>query len=706
MRRRRKSNIKYICIIIVVLIIIVIVSIIAITFSKNKDTVGKNNISSIEDVNLNFNNINEYKVDLQRFNINNNGKQSLETSNGINKMLNYAKEEGFNKVTMPKGEYLISENEPIVMVSDMILDLNGSIFKINTNLLQKYTVVNFNKCNNAKLTNGTILGDRDSHDYTTLKGSHEWTCGIVFNESENCELESVTVKDFPGYGISSSLGTETSNLINGIIINNLVKGNIDDKGLVNSESGTIRTIEAIDISGVGENFELGYNKGYMGYPFMQSRVYDSYFYDENMDFISSSKDCEQYKKTSIPKGTKYVNYVFYQDKVPSKGDEDFNNSTVFITNYKSPYKIKVINCTIENNKSLGMGLCGGRNFIIENNTFKNNGGGAPGYAIDLEDGWEYMQGYLIKNNKFIENSNDVVVCAGDNIIFEENEFSSTVYMYGRATNYKFLNNKFENISMGINYEYSSNTECSGNTYINSKLAISNKNANGKLTIKNETLVDSSINSMPEDVSLVDSTIKSDNKISTRLTGNYENCNIGDGKAELISTKMSNCEINNSSLNAQGICDFVNSTITNSFIGSTVNTENVTIKKNNIKDSSISIATWGSICSIYLEENNIEINKDSFVNISAGKVKELRFKGNNVKNLSDKSILNVYDTTYSKPGGKAVIDDNTFNQDEYLYVFDGVKIDSGIFELEYKNNNGKGRGISERYENSKYFKVKK
>lgn len=50
---------------------------------------------------------------------------------------------------------------------------------------------------------------------------------------------------------------------------------------------------------------------------------------------------------------------------------------------------------------------------------------------------------LFKNNKFIGNNNDIVSCAGDNIIFENNSFTSTVYMWGRTTNYKFLNNFFK-----------------------------------------------------------------------------------------------------------------------------------------------------------------------------------------------------------------------------------------------------------------------
>ena len=391
-----------------------------------------------------------YGVDIQKFNINNNGLNPIETSKGINDALNYAAKNKYDKITFPKGEYCISEENPITMVSNLIVDLNGATFKINDNGLQHYTVIDFSNCSNSQLINGIILGDRETHDYKTIEGSHEWTCGIVFNNCDNCILDNVTISSFPGYGISSSLGENLSDLIIGVTKENLSIGNINDKGKLNNKKGTIRTIDPLNISNVGGEFELGYNKGYMGYPYMQSKEYLSYFYDENMKFISKVDNCKQYKKVLIPDNAKYVHFVFKQDYVPERGDTDFNGTTVFLTNYSSPNNITIKNCLIEKNKSLGMGICGGYNWNIENNMFKENGGGAPGYAIDLEDGWEYMDSFLFKNNKFIGNNNDIVSCAGDNIIFENNSFTSTVYMWGRTTNYKFLNKSFSNIAMNIN----------------------------------------------------------------------------------------------------------------------------------------------------------------------------------------------------------------------------------------------------------------
>ena len=699
--KRRK---KYILFIYLIVIFIIAIST-TLILKENHEVISSNTVkTSIQDVEITFNEIIEYKVNLSKFNISDTGKNPEATSKGINEMLKEAQEKGCNKITMPFGEYLISENEPIIMVSNMILDLNGSTFKINSNGLQHYTVFNFTQCKNSIVTNGIILGDKDTHDYELIEGSHEWTCGVVFNDCENIELKGVTIKNFSGYGISSSLGENISNLVIGVTKDNLEKGNINANGEFINDSETIRTIEPLDILEVGGQFELGYNKGYMGYPYIQSKTYDSYFYDENMNFISKQESCMQYKKIQIPDKAHYVKFVFHQQEVPVNGDTDFNSTTVFLTNYLSPYKVKINGCTIEGNISLGMGLCGGRNFIIENNIFKNNGGGSPGYAVDLEDGWEYMDGYLFKNNEFIENSNDVVICAGDNIIFQENKFTSTVYIWGRTTNYSFINNNFKDIFMNINYEYSTDTVIQGNTYENCKIAIGSKNKEAKIEISNENLINTHINIMPEEAIIRDSIIKNDSE-NISINGNYENCEISTKVAEIDSVNMIECTIKDTSGNIKGTSKFTKCEMEKVSLNTTNNINEINIEQCNIKDLSILISTWGDRVKLNIINNEIEMNENSLISISAGKLEILKFNENKVNNLSDKSIFNLYDTAYTKPNGNAIICDNTFIQ-KTGYIFDGVKIDNGEFNLDLKNNKHEQcRFINSQYIDNKYFDIK-
>ena len=646
-----------------------------------------------------------YGVDIQKFNINNNGLNPIETSKGINDALNYAAKNKYDKITFPKGEYCISEENPITMVSNLIVDLNGATFKINDNGLQHYTVIDFSNCSNSQLINGIILGDKETHDYKTIEGSHEWTCGIVFNNCDNCILDNVTISSFPGYGISSSLGENLSDLIIGVTKENLSIGNINDKGKLNNKKGTIRTIDPLNISNVGGEFELGYNKGYMGYPYMQSKEYLSYFYDENMKFISKVDNCKQYKKVLIPDNAKYVHFVFKQDYVPERGDTDFNSTTVFLTNYSSPNNITIKNCLIEKNKSLGMGICGGYNWNIENNMFKENGGGAPGYAIDLEDGWEYMDSFLFKNNKFIGNNNDIVSCAGDNIIFENNSFTSTVYMWGRTTNYKFLNNSFSNISMNINYEYSTDTECSGNTYNNCRIAITSKNKDAKFNINNENIIDTHVNTMPENVSIIDSKIIADNIDNIRISGNFKDCHISKITGSLVSFKGEKCKINNSNIYIQEEGNIKESTIEDTNIASFTTTEKITLDNNQLKNTKISLSTWGCPTEVLLKNNTISIDKDSLLHLSAGVTKEVILDNNTIENNSNKSLINLFDTSYTKAKGKLILKNNTINQGNSDYIFDGVKIESGEFDFIYNNNHINGaKLINPIYKQMKCFNV--
>ena len=646
-----------------------------------------------------------YGVDIQKFNINNNGLNPIETSKGINDALNYAAKNKYDKITFPKGEYCISEENPITMVSNLIVDLNGATFKINDNGLQHYTVIDFSNCSNSQLINGIILGDRETHDYKTIEGSHEWTCGIVFNNCDNCILDNVTVSSFPGYGISSSLGENLSDLIIGVTKDNLSIGNISDKGKLNSKRGTIRTIDPLNIINVGGEFELGYNKGYMGYPYMQSKEYSAYFYDENMKFISKVDNCKQYKKVLIPDNAKYVHFVFKQDYVPERGDTDFNDTTVFLTNYSSPNNITIKNCLIEKNKSLGMGICGGYNWNIENNMFKENGGGAPGYAIDLEDGWEYMDSFLFKNNKFIGNNNDIVSCAGDNIIFENNSFTSTVYMWGRTTNYKFLNNTFSNISMNINYEYSTDTECSGNTYNNCRIAIISKNKDAKFNINNENIIDTHVNTMPENISIIDSDIIADNVDNIRVSGNFKDCQISKVTGSLVNFRGEKCKINNSNIYIQEEVNFKESNIEDTNIASFTTTEKITLDNNQLKNIKISLSTWGCPTEVLLKNNTISIDKDSLLHLSAGVTKEVILDNNTIENNSNKSLINLFDTSYTKAKGKLILKNNTINQGNSDYIFDGVKIESGEFDFIYNNNHINGaKLINPIYKQMKCFNV--
>lgn len=86
----------------------------------------------------------EYVLELEKFNISNDGTHPAETSKGINAALQHASVLKANRIVFPKGTYLISETDPIVIdLKDTIIDLNGATLQINVNAEPKYKMVNF-----------------------------------------------------------------------------------------------------------------------------------------------------------------------------------------------------------------------------------------------------------------------------------------------------------------------------------------------------------------------------------------------------------------------------------------------------------------------------------------------------------------------------------------------------------------------------------
>ncbi|SHH68477.1 hypothetical protein, partial [Clostridium grantii] len=237
---------------------------------------------------------NEYTIELDKFGIKNDATFAVETSKGINDALQYAKEKGYEKIVFPKGEYLISELNPVVIdLKNVVIDLNQATFQINTNGLEKYSIIQIvDGAENIRLTNGIIRGDKDTHDYKTIKTPHEWGCGIVFKGGKDLEMDNITVTNVTGYGIYTESGTN-SNRFDAVYTKNVVSGSISESGIMIESNKNSRTKEVYNISKCGEQFELGYTLGYQGYPYLKNKEYTSYFYDENMNFVEK-KDCIQF----------------------------------------------------------------------------------------------------------------------------------------------------------------------------------------------------------------------------------------------------------------------------------------------------------------------------------------------------------------------------------------------------------------------------
>ncbi|CQR74726.1 hypothetical protein SOV_07480 [Sporomusa ovata DSM 2662] len=154
----------------------------------------------------------DYLLDLNKWNINNNGEDSTSTTNGINNALQWASDSGYNKVVFPQGTYLINAvgSDPanptdggIIPPNNITLDLTqGATLKVSPNSSWGYSCIYIKGKENVTIVGGTILCDRNQHDFSpTIKPSHEFGHGIYIRGSKRVRINAVTIKGATGDGI-------------------------------------------------------------------------------------------------------------------------------------------------------------------------------------------------------------------------------------------------------------------------------------------------------------------------------------------------------------------------------------------------------------------------------------------------------------------------------------------------------------------------
>jgi hypothetical protein len=423
----------------------------------------------------------EFVIELEKFNISNKGTDAVETSKGLNAALQHAKKRNANRITFPQGVYLISATDPIVIDhQDTVIDLNGATLQMEPNAETRYSVVDIvDGAENVRLTNGTLRGDKDKHDFSSNNGSHEWGHCLIFHGGRNLEADHLRLTNATGDGANSRFsGARTrpellAKIAHSVYKKHLEQGAFSAEGRKIDSTEKTRSIKPFDVSECGDEFEFGYSAGYLGYPFIRGRAYQAYFYDAGKNFLEMKK-CLQFRKTPIPQAAKFLHLEFNQAEVP---DEPFHagagrgSFVGRISNFKGPVDVHFHHNKLVGNRRLGLAYCGGRRWLIEDNLLAGNGGTAPGYGIDLEDGWEFMQDVVIRNNSFHDNlRGDLVICAGSELLIEGNSFENSVAVHARPHNYTFRNNKFQGGHVG----YKTRTGVAsihGNTYENCTLSI-------------------------------------------------------------------------------------------------------------------------------------------------------------------------------------------------------------------------------------------
>ena len=327
---------------------------------------------------------------------------------------------------------------------------------------------------NATLCNGTILGERDFKEavFPNWKGDPRTEGGvsISFEEGRNNGIENLTVRKSIGFNMSSRLGQHSAGVVGvGTIpvkFANLEMGDLDEQGSNRASTVVQRTGGFLNLSAIKETFELGLPLGYMGYNILRARIYDIYFFDADKVYLERKRGRLAYHKYLKPAKAAWAKIVLHWDAPITAGHPDFSGAIGFLTEYKPPVRNFIRNCVIEDNYSCGLAACGGINWRIEGNVFRRNGGRMPGCDIDWEDGWEYSQDDVVRNNSF-ESRNGLIVCAGLNHVFKNNTLKGNTLVYGRTQAVKLEGNTFGEEGKAVRVTLGTQTDayCYGNKFL-------------------------------------------------------------------------------------------------------------------------------------------------------------------------------------------------------------------------------------------------
>lgn len=504
--------------------------------------------------------------DIASYGIRNDGTNSEATTNGLNRLFTDLNANKKTNVKLPTGTYAINPNISLTPKSNLTLDLNTSKLKIDANANNGSTMIYLKEVENLTLKNGTIEGDRYDHDYSTYDAnttSHEFNVGIKIDQgSKNINIDNVKFTKITGYGLAIFQGTQYCNAALDKTI--MESGDYNDSGNKVADATKIRYPQAVNIT---EHATYGYLQvgtllKYQNYVFNSTRMVTVRMFDASGSLLSKVTS-KMYRPIAVPSNATTAYLTFHQSDPKDYLAGDIYTLDVF--HMKPPRDCNITKCTFDDNRCLGIAICGGWNTKIEGNTFKNTSKptsdkvspvyqhGKPGYAIDIEDGWESTHDLTINNNVFTNNGyGDIVSLAGDNTVITNNQFTGRVAMYSRNTNYIVQHNTITNGIAMFETEKDYGFTIDHNTYNNTTIkAKCHKPYDADYySFTNETITNGRMQ-LDTSITLKNSTIALDGTVGSIFTGSYDTCTISnfDGRDSNsdynTGIKLNNCNVSNS-----------------------------------------------------------------------------------------------------------------------------------------------------------------
>ena len=364
-------------------------------------------------------------------------------------------DEKYNYLTLPTETYKMKFGETLALRDNLTLDLNGSEIVLEEGQAgNKGIQVNIQQCYDTHVINGTIVGDRDTHDYENSPNNSEWVNGInIEGRSKYCSYENVEVKNITGYGSTLGFGYDRDG---GYYCWNTMS----HKGVWNStlqyEESDYYDLSKFKVEGCNF-FQLGKYLGYQGNPYLSDIwCYRIQFFNKDKVLIDDFNGYF-YRKVFIPNDVEYL-------KILSLKGMRFTSASIFA--FKTPVncefnKVRHIDC-----RCVGCAPSSMESLRLIDCYFTNCGTNAAKCAFDSEDGWDMMHDFYMAGTVFENNPNNHwLTCGGHNFLLEHNEYPGNMSFWTRCQNYTVRNNKISNIRESYNkpthHARIYDNECSG-----------------------------------------------------------------------------------------------------------------------------------------------------------------------------------------------------------------------------------------------------
>lgn len=423
-----------------------------------------------------------YIIELNRWNIQDDGTNSASTTKGINDALVWAKSQGYNHVILMSGTYAL-KMDPITysciqLFSDLIFEMEeGCVLKLDPTSSPYYSLLSMKGLSNVKIIGGKLVGDRPLHIYqigvTFVRGGVN-ADGSLNNDPNFIRSETIDRYQHPGLLSKFRLWT-----INGVTAPGYnfyqYKDTISKSAFVNYRNNGQFAPSAPTGRGWFDVIEKA-NKMVITINITSSPLTDAQIAQINAKIDNENWTHEWGTGIAIF-GSNYVEIANIEicdctgDAIITAPLQHRDDPSQY-TQKEMGSHIYIHDCDIHNCRRQGISLTGSNDTYIYNNNihhigFADNGtldGTPPMFGIDIESMWsenniptwrpELNQSGLEQNtrihiyNNYIHHNHNghLVNSDGINVVIEGNTFEGLnvggITSYSTNWYVKYLNNTF------------------------------------------------------------------------------------------------------------------------------------------------------------------------------------------------------------------------------------------------------------------------